>query len=135
MREPEASIGGRRAEAFSDFLAKMEDHQRRARTGEVLRWVLETFPELEPRIAWNQPMFTHHGTFIIGFSAARGHLAAAPEREGIQRFSEEIRRAGYDHSKELVRFRWEQEMDYPLLERIIRFNMEDKAGCPYFWRH
>ncbi|MCQ4950818.1 hypothetical protein NE646_14380, partial [Bittarella massiliensis] len=42
------------------------------------------FPDLTPKIAWNQPMFTDHGTFIIGFSAAKAHLAVAPERAGIQ---------------------------------------------------
>ena len=25
-------------------------------------------------------MFTHHGTYIIGFSAASKHMAMAPER-------------------------------------------------------
>lgn len=33
---------------------------------EVLDWVAEHYPELELRIAWNQPLFTHHGTYIIG---------------------------------------------------------------------
>ncbi|QCB29216.1 hypothetical protein [Corynebacterium endometrii] len=33
--------------------------------------------ELGCHIAWNQPMFTHHDTFIIGFSHAKKHMAAA----------------------------------------------------------
>ena len=31
-------------------------------------------------------MFTDHGTFIIGFSIAKHHLAVAPERVVIQHF-------------------------------------------------
>lgn len=40
-----------------------------------------TYPELElRRIARNILMFTHHGTYIIEFSAASRHMAMALER-------------------------------------------------------
>lgn len=87
-----------------------------------------------PKIAWNQPMFTDHGTFIIGFSIAKHHLAVAPERAGIIRFSDEIVQAGYEHTKELIRIRWDGPVDYSLLEKMIEFNIMDKADCSTFWR-
>jgi len=121
-------------ETFDDFLACIDEPVRRVRTKEVLDWVSATFPGLKTRIAWNQPMFTDHGTFIIGFSAAKHHMAAAPERACIQRFSGEIRAAGLEHTLELVRFPWDKPVDYPLLERMIRFNIADKASCASFWR-
>ena len=58
-------------ELFDEYLERIGDPRHRARIQEVLAWVAETFPELTPRIAWSQPMFTHHGTFIIGFSTAK----------------------------------------------------------------
>ncbi len=119
---------------FEDFLEHIDNPQNRARTEEVLDWVTQKFPNLETRIAWNQPMFTDHGTFIIGFSVSKNHLAVAPEKAGIARFSEEIVRAGYDHTKELVRIRWDGLVDYPLLEKMIEFNILDKAECTTFWR-
>ena len=61
---------------------------------EVLNWVAERYPELELRIAWNQPMFTHHGTYIIGFSAASKHMAMAPERATMIRFEPVMRERG-----------------------------------------
>lgn len=61
-------------------------------------------PNLIPKIAWNQPMFTDHDTFIIGFSVAKHHLAVAPEKAGIIHFSDEIVQAGYDHTGLLVTF-------------------------------
>ncbi len=121
-------------DVFAEFLAKIDDPQRRARTEEIFRWVMATFPQLVPKIAWNQPMFTDHGTFIIGFSAAKQHLAVAPERAGIERFSQEIQQAGYDHTKELIRIRWDGPVDYSLLERLIAFNLLEKADCSTFWR-
>ena len=88
---------------FADYLAKIENPRHRERTAALLAWVAEEYPELEPRIAWNQPMFTHHGTFIIGFSVAGKHLAIAPEKAGIQHFSRDILQSGYDHSQQLIR--------------------------------
>ena len=121
-------------DVFKDYLSGIDNAQHRARTEEVLGWVLETFPGLVPKIAWNQPMFTDHGTFIIGFSTAKNHLAVAPEIAAINQFSEDIKQAGYDRSKGLMRIRWESPIDYSLLQRMIEFNIADKAAYTTFWR-
>ncbi|MCP1184222.1 iron chaperone [Paenibacillus sp. 1781tsa1] len=121
-------------ETFAEFIARIDNPEHQARTEEVLNWITERFPNLKQKIAWNQPMFTDHDTFIIGFSVSKQHLAVAPEKAGINRFSEEIIKAGYDHTKELVRMKWKQEIDFSLLERMIEFNIADKAECSTFWR-
>jgi uncharacterized protein len=121
-------------EAFADYLAQIDNPQHRERTEEVLNWVAEKYPNLEPKIAWNQPMFTDHGTFIIGFSIAKQHLAVAPEKAGIDHFSDDIVQAGYDHTKQLVRIKWDGPVDYSLLERMIEFNIMEKADYTTFWR-
>lgn len=121
-------------EAFSEYLVKIDHPQHRIRTEEVLDWVSKKFPNLKPKIAWNQPMFTDHDTFIIGFSVAKQHLAVAPERAGMDRFAEDIVQAGYEHTKELVRIKWDRPVDFSLLEKMIEFNMLDKADCSTFWR-
>lgn len=119
---------------FKEYLAGIEDAKHRAITEEVLTWIGKRFPNLVPRVAWNQPMFTDHGTFIIGFSVARNHLAISPERAGIVRFEEEITKAGHECSKMMFRFKWAEPIDYPLLEKVIEFNIADKAGQTAFWR-
>lgn len=121
-------------EVFAEYLARIDDSRNRARIEEILFWVTNKFPNLMPRIAWNQPMFTDHGTFIIGFSVAKHHLAFAPERAGINHFSDEIVQAGYEYSKELVRILWDSPVNFALLEKMIEFNILDKAQCSTFWR-
>ncbi|RCX23715.1 hypothetical protein DFP94_1011317 [Fontibacillus phaseoli] len=121
-------------EAFAEYLAKIDNPQHRARTEEVLAWVTKKYPNLVPQIAWNQPMFTDHGTYIIGFSVSKQHLAVAPERAGINQFLDEIVQAGYDHTKELIRIKWGSPVDFSLLEKMIEFNISDKADCSTFWR-
>jgi uncharacterized protein YdhG (YjbR/CyaY superfamily) len=127
-------LGGSKMEVFAEYLARIDNPQHRARMVEVLGWVTKKFPILIPRIAWNQPMFTDHDTFIIGFSIAKLHLAVAPERAGINHFSDQIVQAGYDYSKELVRIRWDSPVNFSLPEKIIEFNILDKAECSTFWR-
>ncbi|WP_314590437.1 iron chaperone [Paenibacillus terrigena] len=121
-------------EVFAEYLARIDHPQHRTRTEEVLTWVHKNFSNLVPKIAWNQPMFTDHDTFIIGFSVSKQHLAVAPERAGINHVSEEIVQAGYEHTKELVRIRWDRPVDFTLLEKMIEFNILDKADCSTFWR-
>ncbi|MGE4584844.1 MAG: iron chaperone [Sphaerochaeta sp.] len=121
-------------EEFETYLASIPNAEHSKQLRIVLEWVLHTFSNLKPRFAWGQPMFTDHGTFILGFSAAQKHFAIAPEGEGIRQFSEKVIAAGYEHSVKFIRIKWEQPVNYALLEEIIRFNMADKADCTTFWR-
>jgi uncharacterized protein YdhG (YjbR/CyaY superfamily) len=121
-------------EVFEEFLTKIDNPEHRARTEEVLTWVSENYPNLVPVIKWNQPMFTDHDTYIIGFSVSKQHLAASPEQAGINHFSEQIVQAGYKHTKMLVQFPWNKPFDYELLMKMIDHNIEDKADCTTFWR-
>ena len=73
-------------EAFKEFLSNIEDLDRRLRLEQIFEHISTKFPNLESVIKWNQPMFTDHGTFIIGFSVAKNHLAVAPEAVTLDRF-------------------------------------------------
>lgn len=119
---------------FAEYLDHIENPDSRDRMREVLDWVTTTFPNLGQRIAWNQPMFTDHGTFIIGFSVSKHHMAISPEHAGILYFSDEIIKAGYEHTPNLVRIPWDGPVDYSLLEKMIAYNILDKADFTTFWR-
>lgn len=79
-------------------------------------------------------MFTDHDTFIIGFSIAKHHMSFTPEEYCLTIFLEEIEKAGYEHTKGIVKIKWTEEVDYPLLRKIIQFNIEDKTNCKTFFR-
>lgn len=121
-------------ETFDDFLKTIDEPERRDTLKCLCSWIRETFPELDERIAWNQPMFTHHDTFILAFSAAKEHFAVAPEAVALEKFANQIKKAGYTQTKQLFRIKWNQPVDYKLLRDIIAFNIEDKADCQTFWR-
>ena len=121
-------------EIFKDFLQKIENPNHRDKIEELLNWVNTKFPNLEPIFKWNQPMFSNNGTFIIGFSISKQHIAVAPEQAGIKQFSDALDKLGYEYTKEIFRIKWDYPIDYQLLEKIIGFNILDKANCLTFWR-
>lgn len=121
-------------EVFKEFLSKIDDPTHRERMEEILRWVHVEYPQLEPVVKWNQPMFTDHGTYIIGFSTAKHHIAVAPEKAGIDHFSSRIEEVGYTHTAQLMRIKWTEEVDKDLLGAIIDFNIEEKKDTTAFWR-
>ena len=119
---------------LDEYLETIPNDDNRARMVDVLAWVGLTYPELELRIAWNQPMFTHHGTYIIGFSAASKHMAMAPERATMIRFEPVMRERGTDFGKMFARQPWDKPFDYELLDAFIQHQLAEKQDITSFWR-
>ena len=119
---------------LDEFLATISDDDNRERMVDVVVWMGLTDPELELRIAWNQPMFTHHGTYIIGFSAASKHMAMAPERATMIRLEPVMRERGTDFCTMFARQPWDKPFDYELLDAFIQHQLEEKRDITSFWR-
>lgn len=119
---------------FQEYLISIKDLEHKEKLTELFEWILGEFPELDTRVAWNQPIFTHHDTFIMGFSYAKKHFSVAPEVAGMKKFQTAIEGSGYSQTNNLFRIQWNQEIDKKLLKEIIEFNILDKADCQKFWR-
>lgn len=119
---------------FHDFIAKIASVEQRSQLTTVLNWITTNFPQLVPRFAWNQPMFTDHETFIIGFSVVKDHLNIALEQPTLSHFQAEIKAAGYRTTKQLWQIDTEQLVETDLLERTIQFNIDTKQAVTTFWR-
>jgi uncharacterized protein YdhG (YjbR/CyaY superfamily) len=119
---------------FQMFLDSIVDPIKRERMGNILKYLGEKFPQLNEEIKWNQPMFSDHGTFIIGFSVAKGHISVAPESKVIGLFKKDIEDAGYSYTQELFRMKWTDKVDFELLSKMVAFNIEDKKDMTNFWR-
>lgn len=119
---------------FNLWLRQLENPAHREKAQEVFSWVQSRYPQLLPVLKWNQPMYTAHGTFILGFSAARAHLAVAAECACLNRYREALEQAGYACTKELLLIRWEQPVPYPWLAQMMETNLQDKAAQKTFWR-
>lgn len=121
-------------ENLDEYLSRIENPSHRERMREIFNWIKDKYPNLKPVIKWNQPMFTDHGTFIIGFSTSKKHAAVAPEQVAIVHAKDDIEKAGYDYTENIIRIPWDRPVPYALLEKLIEFNIRDKADCKTFWR-
>jgi len=119
---------------FDEYILKIEEPENRAKMEELLSWVSEEFPQLAAKVGWNQPMFTDHGTFIIGFSSYKKHIAVAPEKAAMDIFADEIEKSGLSRTTQLIQMPWNKPIDYELLKKIIEYNILDKQECSAFWR-
>ncbi|TQS75052.1 iron chaperone [Ornithinibacillus gellani] len=121
-------------ETFESYLFSIINPEYRSRMRDVLEWVIDTYPNLEPLMKWDKPMFADHGTFIIGFSVAKHHISISPEAAGIAQFTDDLDAVGYTYTDGLFRIRWNKPVHYDLLKKMIDFNIEDKADFTKFWR-
>ena len=118
---------------LDEYLATIPNDDNRARMVEVLNWVAKHYPELELRIAWNQPTFTHHGTYIIAFSAASKHMAMAPEFATMIRFEPVMRERSTDFDIIFARQPWTKPFDCELLDVFVQHQLEEKQNITSFW--
>ena len=119
---------------FEEYLVAIENIEHREKMRDLFEWILTEFPELETRIAWNQPIFTHHETFIIAFSLSKNHVSVSPEVKTLTLFAEAIDQSGYERTNNLFRIKWTQPIDRELIKEMIAFNIEDKKDYHKFWR-
>ena len=75
-------------------------------------------------------MFTHHGTYIIGFSATSKHMAMAPKRTTI-RFEPITHERDTDFEKTFTPQPWNKPSDYALLEAFIQHQISETQAIKY----
>lgn len=71
-------------DVFAKYVSGIDNPDHRLRMEEILSWTAGQFPILKPQIKWNTPMFTDHGTFIIGFAAAKHHVSVSPKKRVLR---------------------------------------------------
>jgi uncharacterized protein YdhG (YjbR/CyaY superfamily) len=120
--------------ALQPYFEAGKSSAQRAQLIPLLNWVHTTFPQLTPRVAWNQPMFTDHGTFIIGFSTAKDHLNIALETPTLDHFRAAIEANGDHATKMLWQINFETPVNHDLLAQTIQYNIDTKQATTTFWR-
>jgi len=119
---------------LQEYIATIEKDEHRIKFTELIKNIQEQFFQLQLVFKWNQPMFICKGTFIISFNKSQKHISVSPEVAAIKKFSEEITASGYQQTKGTFRIRWQDTISYPLLFRIVSFNLNEKKNYSTFWR-
>ncbi len=119
---------------FKEYLKTIDEESHKDCMEKVLQWIIEHYPKLETKVAWNQPMFTHQGTYIIGFSHSKHHIAMAPETKPILEYKDIIEELGFSYTDNIIRIKWTDPFPYEFMQTLIEYNIEDKDGYAKFWR-
>lgn len=108
------------------FLERNENMSQRDLLQNLFQKILEDFPELEPRVAWNQLMFTIRGTVVIGFSVSNNYLSVFPEVYCLKKYIEDISESGYAYTENSFHIKWTDSIDVLLIKKMISFKIGDK---------
>lgn len=119
-------------EQIHEYIQRIDDPDNRLIFGDFINWLMTDFPELKPEYKWNQPMFTHHGTFIIGFSVATKHFTVAPEMRTFEHFLSQIKDLKLKHGKKTFQLQFGQDIPYDLLRALINYTLADKQNVTSF---
>ena len=66
-----------RFDSIADYLALLAPAKAHT-LGAIIALILEQFPELESKIAWNVPTIHRKGKYVVGLAAYKNHLTFSP---------------------------------------------------------
>ncbi|WP_129044768.1 iron chaperone [Companilactobacillus metriopterae] len=117
-----------------EYIDNIRNAENRKKFKSIIDWTMTNYPKLDMRMAWNQPTFTDHGTFIVSYKSTVDHISVTPEVYTIQKFTKEITDAGYKYGKMTYQIPYSENFDSKLLQTLIDFNISDKKDTTRFWR-
>lgn len=117
----------------NEYIDRIDNLDYQIQFKAVVEWLLKTYPQIKSVYKWNKPMFTDHGTYIIGFSVATKHFTVLPEAYVFQKFLPQIEARKLKHGKKTFQVPFDQEIPYELLKEIIQFTINDKRDVQTFW--
>ncbi|MCH5461603.1 DUF1801 domain-containing protein [Lactobacillus sp. LC28-10] len=120
-------------DTLDEYMASITKPENAQQLSSTLDWISTQYPQLELRLAWNQPMFTDHDTFIIGFSAATKDFAVAVEAPVFEKHLPQITALGYRATKRQFHVAWGTEIDESLLHHLIDDAIALKKNVTTFW--
>ena len=117
-----------RYSSVDDYLASLAPTKARTLRS-VIGFILDEFPELEPKIAWNVPQIQRDGEYVFGVSSLKDHLDLAPwSADVIDAFRGRLEHEGYVVRKNLFRVPDDWELDRALVRDLIRARLAELDG-------
>ena len=109
---------------IDSYISTFPEHvQKRLRAlREMVRMLA---PEANEKISYQMPTFCLHGN-LVHFAAYPKHIGFYPTPSGIANFIEELSR--YKHAKGSVQFPLNEPMPMDLIERIVRYRVEENRA-------
>lgn len=98
----------------------------RGRLKEMQQFIHSLAPQAEQRISWGMPTFYLRGN-LVHFALCKNHIGFYPGADGIAHFTPEFQGQGYVFSKGAVQFPHTKPIPFELIEKIVRFRVEENT--------
>lgn len=110
---------------LADYLDSLE--QEKAKTIKlVIDNILDNFPELELKLAWNVPQICRGKDYVFGVSALKKHLALAPWSTDIMdKYKIKLEESGYVAKKNLFQIPTDWDVDSELLKSLVKARLNE----------
>jgi uncharacterized protein YdhG (YjbR/CyaY superfamily) len=92
----------------------------------IRKLIQATAPASQQVISYQMPTFKLNGKVLVHFAAYEHHIGLYATPTGHKQFEKEL--SNYKQGKGSVQFPLDQEMPYSLIERIVKFRVEDING-------
>lgn len=110
---------------FTDFYASLTPEQN-THIRSLVDWVSSSYPEFEPAIAWNQPMFKVGKKYIVGFMPAKSYTnVLTVTNTPITELSDVFE--SYTHGTRSFRIGFNESIDPAIFDRIIRIRYREEG--------
>lgn len=92
----------------------------------VIDCILDSFPALEVKIAWNVPQICSGKDYVFGVSALKKHLALAPWSTDVMEENKvQLESAGYIVKKNLFQIPIDWQLDKALLNTLVKGRLKE----------
>jgi uncharacterized protein YdhG (YjbR/CyaY superfamily) len=110
------------AQEIDQYLDVLEE-PKRTTLAQLRQTILDILPEAEQGISYGLPAFKVQGKTIAGFAAFKNHLSYLPHSGSVfSQLKDELQ--GYSTSSGALRFRIDQPLPVPLVEKLIAVRLQ-----------
>jgi uncharacterized protein YdhG (YjbR/CyaY superfamily) len=120
--------------SLDEYISAIKDPKKEKIFRGVIEKVKKMSPGIEISMKWNNPMAVLDDKFVIGFSAYNDFISVGLEGKESEKFAKEITDSGYSKNIYTFKIKWDDEINYSLLNKIVNFSISDKKGTNKFWR-
>lgn len=87
--------------------------------------IVKCSPDASESISYGMPGYKLYGKPLVYFAAFKNHIGLYATPTGHEQFAEEF--AQYKQGKGSVQFPLNQQIPYELIERVVRFRVEENS--------
>lgn len=99
----------------------------REKIEELRKIIKSVVPKATEKISYSMPAFDQNG-IIVYYAAFKDHVSLFPTSSGISHFVKELEQ--YKISKGTIQFPIDQPLPRELIERIVKFRLEENLSKP-----